>query len=338
DTSFVNHLSEPFEAVGRDSSTPHALTATWIISFEQIEKRSPRASELLSLMSFLDRQAIPSEFVNAYFQTNQAQDPMSDTGDAEDTEVAVTKALGTLKAFSFVTETRDQSVDMHRLVQAITKKWLFDKQRGTQFAQQALRVVFDAYPYGEYETRELCRKYLPHAYALLRSTSSSSRDNDIRRAFLLHNVSSYLAYQRNWDEAGNIVIQALELKKRVLGEEDRSTLVSMNELGSIYQKQGRWEEAEKLLESVLESKKRVVGTENPETLTGTNNLVLTYQNQARWEEAKKLQVSLLEISTRVLGESHATTLINIMSNLSYIYWEKGQLEKAEGLLVRATEM
>lgn len=56
DSSLVDRLSEPFEAIGRDSNTPHALTATWIISFEQIERRHLFASEVLSLVSLFDRQ------------------------------------------------------------------------------------------------------------------------------------------------------------------------------------------------------------------------------------------------------------------------------------------
>lgn len=34
DSALVGQLSESFETVGRDSETPHAVTAAWIISFE----------------------------------------------------------------------------------------------------------------------------------------------------------------------------------------------------------------------------------------------------------------------------------------------------------------
>uniref|UniRef100_A0A8H7K6B6 ORC1/DEAH AAA+ ATPase domain-containing protein n=1 Tax=Bionectria ochroleuca TaxID=29856 RepID=A0A8H7K6B6_BIOOC len=52
DAAFVDHLSEPFETVGRDSRTPHAVTATWIISFNQIQRRNPFESDILSFISF----------------------------------------------------------------------------------------------------------------------------------------------------------------------------------------------------------------------------------------------------------------------------------------------
>ncbi|GKT49604.1 uncharacterized protein ColSpa_09785 [Colletotrichum spaethianum] len=79
DTSLVNHLSQSFEAIGRDSSTPHALTATWIISFEQIEKHNTVASDILSLISFFDRQVIPVRFIEDYCRQQQTQDSENDT-------------------------------------------------------------------------------------------------------------------------------------------------------------------------------------------------------------------------------------------------------------------
>ncbi|KAL2880914.1 hypothetical protein SGCOL_003564 [Colletotrichum sp. CLE4] len=66
DSSLVRQLSEPFASVGRDSEAPHALTATWLISFRQVEERYSLAGNLLSFMSMFDRQAIPKAFVEDY--------------------------------------------------------------------------------------------------------------------------------------------------------------------------------------------------------------------------------------------------------------------------------
>ena len=59
-------LSEEFETVGRDTKTPRAVAETWILSFDQIQQQNAFAGELLSLMSFFDRQAIPREFLAYY--------------------------------------------------------------------------------------------------------------------------------------------------------------------------------------------------------------------------------------------------------------------------------
>lgn len=53
DSAFIDQLSESFETVGRDSETPHAVTATWIISFEQIRRKQPLISDILSFSKLL---------------------------------------------------------------------------------------------------------------------------------------------------------------------------------------------------------------------------------------------------------------------------------------------
>uniref|UniRef100_A0A8H7NHE4 ORC1/DEAH AAA+ ATPase domain-containing protein n=1 Tax=Bionectria ochroleuca TaxID=29856 RepID=A0A8H7NHE4_BIOOC len=110
DSAFVDRLSEPFETVGRDSGTPHAVTATWIISFNQIQQRNPFESDILSFISFFHWQAIPRQFVEDYCSRRQLKD-----GDPIES-AALTKALGTLKAFPFISEDKDRNMNMHRLV------------------------------------------------------------------------------------------------------------------------------------------------------------------------------------------------------------------------------
>ncbi|RYP35697.1 hypothetical protein DL768_010977 [Monosporascus sp. mg162] len=140
DQNLVELLSEEFDTVGRDSEA-RAVAKSWILSFEQIQRQNSFAGELLSLMSFLDWQAIPEEFLSFY--SEQQQEPKG--------ELLLTKAVSVLKAFSFVTESRDHSLDMHRLVQLVTRKWLINKDMMRHFASQALLVVSHCYPFGQYE-------------------------------------------------------------------------------------------------------------------------------------------------------------------------------------------
>ncbi|KAH7108962.1 P-loop containing nucleoside triphosphate hydrolase protein [Dactylonectria macrodidyma] len=198
DSALVDRLSEPFEAVGRDSDTPHAVTATWIISFEQIERRHAFASDILSLISLLDRQAIPKDFAADYCHRTLPKE--SEISEAAE----LTKALGTLKAFSFISKGKDQTVDMHRLVQLVTRKWLVIKSRMAEFAQHALEIVSAAYPYGRFESREICLRYLPHAHAVLENNGTGSRIENIARASLLHCVAGHFLYQGQWKDACHI--------------------------------------------------------------------------------------------------------------------------------------
>ncbi|WZH42130.1 uncharacterized protein QYS62_003120 [Fusarium acuminatum] len=276
DATFVECLSEPFETVGRDSDTPHAVTATWIISFEQIEKQDRFAGEVLSLISLLDRQAIPREFIANYWQRERVAE-----ANESSQEVRVIKAVGTLKAFCFISEAKDQSLDMHRLVQLVARKWLVMKGKMAEFAHYALETVSDAYPFGRFETREVCLKYLPHAHAVLENESTGLIEGREERARLLHRVAGYFFYEGRWKEAEELQVDVVEIRRRVLGEEHPDTLKGMNNLASTYWNQGRWKEAEELGVDVMEIMKRVLGEEHPDTLKGMNNLASTYWNQGR---------------------------------------------------------
>ncbi|KAF5235110.1 hypothetical protein FAUST_7282 [Fusarium austroamericanum] len=265
DVTLVECLSESFETVGRDSDTPHAVTATWIISFEQIQQQDLFTGKTLSFISLFDRQAIPRNFIANYWQKEKAPGVGEPSHEAK-----ITKALGTLKAFCFVSE-------------LVARKWLVMGGKMTEFAQHALGTISNAYPYGQFETREVCLKYLPHAYAVL------------------ENEASYFLYEGRWDKAEQHQIEAVRLTTEVLGEEHPSTLTTMANLASIYSDHGRWKEAEELEADVMEMRKRVQGEEHPDTLTSINNLAITWKDNGRTKDALVLMRSCIVLKQRVLG-------------------------------------
>ncbi|KAK4246934.1 hypothetical protein C7999DRAFT_41647 [Corynascus novoguineensis] len=321
DQNLIDLLGEEFETEGRDSETPHAVAETWMLSFEQIQRQNSFAGELLSIMSLFDRHAIPLEFLLRYSQQR---------GGEQNGEIELTKALGILKAFRFVTEDKGHGFDMHRLIQLVTQTWLSRKGMKPQFAEQALLLVSEVYPFGNHETRAICSAYLPHANA-----------ESIIRASLLHRIGGLYDYQA-------------EILKAVLGEEHPDTLASITNLASIYGNQGRSKEAENLEVQVVEARKRVLGEEHPNTLNRrwkeAENLgaqvveaskrVLGEEHpdtlNRRWKEAENLEVQVVEARKRILGEEHPDTL-NSIANLSSTYWSQRRLKEAEELEVQLVE-
>ncbi|KAK4644806.1 hypothetical protein QC761_308170 [Podospora bellae-mahoneyi] len=312
DQTLIDLLSEDFETVGRDSETPRAVAEAWIISFKQIHNRNTLAGELLSIMSFLDRQTIPYEFLFTYAKDHGAG------------ELQLIKALGVLKAFSFVTEDKDQKFDMHQLVHLVTRKWLVQNGIKQKFAERALLVVTVCFPWGEYKNWTICNAYLPHATAVLKlGEDISSRQGKLARARLLHYAGALFSGRGDYQSAVLYQKEVWEINQAHLGEEHPITLTSIHNLALTYQSQGRWKEAELLQLQVLEIAKRVLGEEHPDTLASMNNLALTYQSQGQWKEAELLQL--------VLGEEHPDTLVSI-HNLAYTWKVMGRLEAAVELM------
>ncbi|KAK4246724.1 hypothetical protein C7999DRAFT_41879 [Corynascus novoguineensis] len=323
DQDLVDLLSEEFETEGRDSETPHAVAETWILSFEQIQRQNAFAGELLSFMSLLDRQAIPLDFLSRYSQQKQDQEARG--------EMLLTKALGVLKAFSFIVEKNDHSFDMHRLVQLVTRRWLVKKRRIRHFASQALLTVSHCYPFGRYETWVVCSAYLAHAYAVLGSEGTGSRDEKAGNATLLHSVAGFFADRGQWKDAERLQLEAVKLREEVLGSHHPSTLTSVANLASTYRNQGRWEEAEKLGLQVVDTRKTKLGADHPDTLTSMANLASTYWNQGRREEAEKLFIQVIETRKTKLGADHPDTLTS-MNNLALVWKVMGRHRDAVGMI------
>ena len=353
DNVLTEQLSEPFEAVGRDSDTPHAVTATWILSFELIRSQCELASDILSLLCLFDRQAIPKVFLSEYYEDTRGK-----VGASE--KVTIMKALGMLKAFSFITEASGDQLSMHRLVQLVTRKWLIQAQSLTKFASAAVGVLAEFYPNANDETQHLCTGYLPHINSVLKFETDDSEYVHVWRALLLYNVASYWIYMDDFaaaeeaamkslrlsekvhgpehndtlrsleimsivysgldrdDEAEKIDLQVVDIRLRCYGEDDPKTLESLSILGETYRMQGRVKEAEELFVKILDTAKRALGENDRETLDHMKPLANVYEDQERWDEAASLLVSLIDKRKRVLGPTNFQTLES-MSSLVYIY-------------------
>ena len=73
-------------------------------------------------------------------------------------------------------------------------------------------------------------------------------------------------------EAEPLYLQALELTKRLLGEEHPHVATSLNNLALLYKSQGRYSEAEPLYLQALEIRERGLGANHPRTVTVRKNL------------------------------------------------------------------
>ncbi|KAM0425245.1 hypothetical protein ACHAPT_009562 [Fusarium lateritium] len=354
----VDLLSEDFETAGRDSETPRAVTETWILSFRQIERQYPFAAELLSLMSLFDRQAIPMDFLEFYSEEKQGESKGA---------MQLVKALGILKAFSFISAEKRGDHNMHRLVQLVTRAWLHRNGTKGEFARWALLAVSDSYPYGNFEDIPTCSAYLAHAYAVInlddteseaekkhsdsqaetkasdsradtKGTESEAKtkgsdlqtEDKLVKASLRHRVGGFFLFQGRYIEAERLQREAIRTREVLLGSEHPETLTVISDLSSTLWRQDRLEEAEELETQVVEAWKRAHGEEHPKTLDAMSNLATTISNLGRSEEAEALETRVVQMKKRVLGEEHPDTLIS-MNNLAVTIRDQDRLDEAAQL-------
>jgi hypothetical protein len=87
--------------------------------------------------------------------------------------------------------------------------------------------------------------------------------------------------QERWEEAVELQVHVMNVRKRVLGPDHFSTLIIMNNLAVTYEKSGRGKEAEELLEHVIERRRVVLGEGHPDTLESIASLAALYRNRDR---------------------------------------------------------
>jgi len=269
----IDILGKDFEDEGRYGRARNPVTTTWLVSFEQIQRRDPLAAEYLSFMACIDPKDIPQSLLPS-----------------NDTKAKTIEAIGTLSAYWFVTKRPNQFLDLHRLVHLATRNWLRREQSLERWTNKAIIRLKEVFPDSNPENRITWRAFLPHVRYVLEADlgRDSIEKHDLRWKFAmcLHSDGRYR-------EAGKVFEEVADANKRVLGAEHPDTLISVGNLASTYWKQGRWKEAEELGVEVMETSKRVLGAEHPSTLTSMANLASTYSNQGRWKEAEELGVEVM---------------------------------------------
>ena len=138
-------------------------------------------------------------------------------------------------------------------------------------------------------------------------------------------------------EAEPHLVRSVELKRRVLGEQDASHLASTADLADVYMREGKFEPAERLLTPSLDLAQRGFGDEDPRTLSLMAGLGRVYMMQGKHPEAEPLYVKVLELRRRLLGEEHRDTL-EAMDALASLYWRQGKYSQAEPIRTRVVEL
>ena len=77
------------------------------------------------------------------------------------------------------------------------------------------------------------------------------------------------------------------MRRETLGDRHPNTLISMNNLGRLYEAQGRLDEAAPLYAECLRVRRETLGDRHPSTLNSMTNMERLYQAQGRLHVAAR---------------------------------------------------
>jgi CHAT domain-containing protein/tetratricopeptide (TPR) repeat protein len=150
----------------------------------------------------------------------------------------------------------------------------------------------------------------------------------------VNNLARFYLDMGDYAKVAPLLRQALEIRKRVLGENHPDYAESLNNLAELYRAMGDYAKAEPLYRHALEIKKRVLGENHPAYAVSLNNLAVLYAAMGDYAKAEPLFRQALEIGKRVLGESHAD-YANSLNNLAWLYYCRAKVPAAEKCMGQA---
>jgi tetratricopeptide (TPR) repeat protein len=315
---------------------------TWTVSFERL---SPRASTFLNICAFMHHDGISAtifqnasvNITNRVLYDSQGSNALEMAAiflDSFRNEVGIwdlhkfLTIMTEIRSYSLIDlDERNNIYSVHPLVHSWTRSRIYHETTIHECSQYILGLSIN----WRFETEDLSyrRMLLPHVDASLREYTVPDMA-----------VWLSLVYSEGgqWKKTERLEVQAIEMTKRVLGEEHPVTLAKLGNLASTYIDQGRSkEEAEELQVKVMEVRKRVLGEEHRSTLISMGELALSYSKLGRWQQAEELNVKVVEIRKRVLGEEHPDTLTG-MANLALTYSKQGRWKEAEELSLKVIEV
>ncbi|GAA2766553.1 FxSxx-COOH system tetratricopeptide repeat protein [Streptomyces paradoxus] len=296
---------------GYDSE--RTIARIWAITLDRLTD-TPLAGHLLRVLAWYAPNAIPRALIG----------PLG-------SEPAVVDAVGRLAAYSMISAT-DDSLDVHRLVQAVTRtsdaddphRQPHDIVRARDAAVTCLNAALPAAVDASADA-SAWRRLMPHIDAL---AQHSSPDADTAlTAYVLCRAGAFLQHQLLNPLAAPHFERAGRGFTRELGPGHPNTLTARHHLARAHQDLGDLPKAIQLYQDLLDDYEQVWGPGHAQTLVLHRSLAQAYGTAGDLSRAIPMLEGVLEAQESLLRADHPDALTTRHS-LAGAYWQVGDLGKA----------
>ncbi len=207
---------------------------------------------------------------------------------------------------------------------------LGDRSRVTLTAMQYLGdVLNDQNKHAEAE------KIYRETLQAQRSAFGAGDDHDVMQ--VLTTLAETLFRQERLGEAESLAREALDMCRRLEGDDSASTLSKMNNLASVLNAEKKYDEGTGMLREVVAKSRKTLGDNHPDLASKISNLGASFLGLRNYAEAEPLLIEGVERQRRARGPTHPSTLTAV-NNLAYLYYYKGQFEEAAATLARGAQL
>jgi tetratricopeptide (TPR) repeat protein len=336
-------LSYDKDHLRRDREAKNSIITTWQISFEYIQQTRPSAADLLSLMSFFDRQGIPKNVLQTQVEHkdnkhNRKIDAAKAYRSGNDNRVQFECTDSDVKNQSWNDSTDDFEDDD------------FDDDDVDDTDSEDNDSEDDAFSEDITALRNFCfisvstdgTSFEMHALMQLSMRTwlaANGRLGHYKDQFVNKLCEAFPTGEyENWTACHALFPHA----KAATGHkpEGASSLVQWATLlyRAAWYAEGKGSagEAEVLATQSFKARKKVLGRDHEDTIWGLAMVASAYKIGGKWDAAEELEVQVMETRKTKLGADHRSTLTS-MANLASTFWNQGRWEEAEKLDVQVME-
>ena len=304
----------------RDGEVPNAVITSWQLSFDHIRETYPKAGDLLSLMSFFNRQAIPQFLVQGGYD-----------------DLAFCEVISPLLNFSLVrADNTGQMFELHRLVQIATRHWIERDGSTQKWIDCAIDRMAEKFPQFSYQRHNwaACETLISHVEEVL-GNEPGSEQHQLESANLLTNSSWYLIERKgDYLLAEERSKNALAIQRNILAAGDDNILNTLSVISYAYVRQHQYQKAEELQVEILEQRINDWGETDKRTQTAMNNLAQAYTALHKYEMAEELLSRVLGLEARPSGHAHSCV---VKINMADLKIKQGDFQTAETLSLDVLE-
>lgn len=290
-----------------------AFMAIWRVAFDQVEAHCTSAADLLSIVAFYEIERIPKDLFSHLHTSTSKMSSL---------------ALDTLLAYSFITmDSENETFSIPRLVQLAMRQRLSAYSIEKKWADEALILISQKFPDGEYESWPICAKFIPHSLKLLRSDLYGP--TEARPLGILEfKISQYYVRRGLFQQAEIWSGKALENIILVPGMDLKEVFGIKSNRITVLLKLGAFDEAEDLAQEVWRGRKTTSGAKHEDTLQTVAILALIHQQQGRYEKGETAIRKILKSLGRTL-EADDIQIIAVKQRLGIILRHLGRFKEAQ---------
>jgi len=203
---------------------PASVATTWLLNFEEVERRSPLAVQILQVSAVLAADEIPEGMLQ-----------QSQLGLMAD-ELMLAEGLAALASFSLIQ--RDGGFySIHRIVQEVVWLGLAEEVR-QDWLERAIATLYAMFPdVTKFENWQICRLLVPHVQAITGRLEVNPVDAP-EVGLLLNQAGYYLQEQGRYSEAEPLYERSLSIREQQLGADHPDVAASLQQSGITLQHSG----------------------------------------------------------------------------------------------------